>query len=167
MKTPPRTAQIIEGIAPLVEQAGLNLWGVELMGQPGGQVLRIYVEAQDGVTIDQCAALSRDISLFLDVEEDLIPGKYTFEVSSPGMERPFFSTEQIRPYVGKHIDVRLSEPIEGRKNFKGLLEKAGENEISVIIDDIPHELPWAQVARAKLVVSDWAAAAKKKKKKKK
>lgn len=165
MKPSPRTAAIIEGIAPLVEQSGLDMWGVELLGEPGGQVLRVYVESANGVNIDQCASLSRDISLFLDVEEDLIRGKFNLEVSSPGMERPFFSLEQIRPYVGQHVDARLHNAIDGRKNFKGKLESVGEDAISVLTDDTPNQLPWDEVARVKLVISDWGAVAKKKKKK--
>lgn len=112
-------------VEPLAHSLGLSLWGIETAF--GGQsVIRIYVEGDNGVTIDQCAELSRLLSLTLDVE-DILPGSYMLEVSSPGLERVFFTPQQLCTAAGKPVEVVFPHPnkeFSGRKKFRGLLELA-------------------------------------------
>ena len=144
-------------IAPLLDSMSLTLWGMEL--QTGGprSVLRIYVEGPDGVTIDECAKLSRHTGLALDVE-DIMPEAYTLEVSSPGLERPFFTPGQMEAYVGKPVEAVLKEPhteFIGRRKFGGSLTAVNGEEITLAVqtdtgcEDIT--IHWDDVKKAKLV----------------
>lgn len=110
-------------IEPLVNSLGFSLWGLKMATGKQRGVLKVFIESEDGVTVDQCAEVSRNLSVMLDVE-DPIPGRYSLEVSSPGIEREFFKADQMRPYVGQEVTVHLKDPDEGRKNFAGTLTKA-------------------------------------------
>ena len=143
---------------PLAASLGLDIWGVE--AQYGKRaVIRIYVEGQDGVDIDKCAELSRLLGLTLDVE-DIIPEAYVLEVSSPGLERMFFTPEQFGAYLGKTVEVALHSPVAaypGRKKLLGLLTDATGGTFSVVPLDAPEEDPrpasfvWEDIKKAKLV----------------
>jgi ribosome maturation factor RimP len=140
----------LEGlVAPLAEQHGLTLWGLELASGPGRSVLRIFVDTPEGVTVDQCAQLSRDLSVLLDVE-DPVPGRYSLEVSSPGLDRIFFRPEQMAAYVGQDVNLSLREPEAGRRTLRGtLLRVEGD---TVVLDESGVELAvdFAHVKRAQL-----------------
>jgi ribosome maturation factor RimP len=112
---------------PLAQSLGLSLWGVEVI-LAGRSTVRIFVESGDGVTIDQCAELSRLFGLALDVE-DILPGAYTLEVSSPGLERVFFTAGQLAGAVGRTVEITLLRPLSefpGRRRFRGILETVPE-----------------------------------------
>ena len=159
----PAHAAITALALPLVEAAGLELWGIELLGE-FRPVLRVYVEAAGGVTIEQCAVLSRQLGLALDVE-DVITSAYTLEVSSPGLSRPFFSPEQLKAHVGGFLDVTLHEPMPDfprRKKFYGRLEEVSGDIFALRLDDAPEggdpaadvtlaRISWDNVRRAHLV----------------
>lgn len=160
--------QITNIAAPLAASLGLALWGVEYL--PGGRgVLRVFVEdaayaggaapgpadaeltdadllPPQGVTIDQCAHLSRLLGLALDVE-DIVPGAYVLEVSSPGLERTFFSASQLAGALGTVVDLAFADPPAdhpGRRKFRGLLEKADpETGFALRLEDValPGETP--------------------------
>lgn len=107
---------------PLAASLNLSLWGIELV-LGGRSAVRVYVEAENGVTVDQCAELSRLLSLALDVE-DAVPGAYVLEVSSPGLERIFFTAEQLAGALGRTVEITLYAPaaeFPGRRRFRGLL----------------------------------------------
>ena len=151
-------------VLPLVESLGLTLWGMEYAAAGRRSVLRIYVDVPGsganapgqslGVDVNQCATVSRHVALALEVE-DLIPGSYTLEVSSPGIERPFFEPGQLPPYVGRELDLTLRGPRPGpfpdRSRFKGVLLRAGEQELVLSVEE--HEVPvsWDNVKKARLV----------------
>ena len=140
----------LEGlIAPLAEQHGLTLWGLEFASGPGRGVLRIFVDTPEGVTVDQCARLSRDLSVLLDVE-DPIPGRYSLEVSSPGLDRTFFRPEQMAAYLGQEVTLALREPEEGRRSLRGILLRVEGD--TVFLDESGAELAvdFAHVKRAQL-----------------
>jgi ribosome maturation factor RimP len=127
MTQSPLAAVLADLAAPLAASIGLELWGIELVF--GGRTLaRIFVDSENGVSIDQCAELSRLLGLSLDVE-DIIPGAYVLEVSSPGLERTFFTGSQLACAVGLKVEIILHQPQDawpGRKKFRGLLWKAPE-----------------------------------------
>jgi len=126
--------QIAELIAPTVEALGLELWGIELQQQGKYSLLRIYIEnREDGVGIEDCEKVSRQVSALLDVE-DPISGEYTLEVSSPGMDRPLFSAEQFGLYVGETVNIRLRTAMQGRRKFKGVIERVNEGVVDLLVD---------------------------------
>jgi ribosome maturation factor RimP len=139
-----------ELIEPTAQSMGLRLWGLEVPAALKGGVLRVYIDSDEGVTIDQCAELSRHLNLILDME-DMIPGPYTLEVSSPGLERPFFTLDQLGPYAGRTISVKLKEPLQGSRKWRGRLEEVSEGSITLQTQSQRVEIPWDQVHKANLV----------------
>lgn len=147
--------------APLAEPLGLSIWGLEIVGA-GRPVVRIYVEGENGCDIDDCAELSRLLGLSLDVE-DIMPGAYSLEISSPGLERSFFRPEQLEKYMGETIRLTLTSPKPawpGRKKFQGRLLSVNGSEISLALEDAPLEgssedarltATWADIQQARLV----------------
>ena len=97
-------------------------------------LLRIYVDSANGVNLDECAKVSRQISAVLDVE-DPIQGHYYLEVSSPGIDRPLFTIDQCQGYLGKPVAIRLRVPKAGRRNFTGTLVQVENEQISLQLDD--------------------------------
>ena len=143
-------SKTLEGlVAPLAAQHGLALWGIEFVSGPGRGVVRIYVDTPEGVTVDQCARLSRDLSVLLDVE-DPIPGRYSLEVSSPGLDRIFFRPEQMAAYLGQEVSLSLREPADGRRTLRGVLLRVEGD--AVVLDESGAELAveFAHVKRAQL-----------------
>ncbi len=135
---------------PAVEALGCELWGVELQFGKKQQLLRVYIDKPDGVNVEDCARVSRQLSINLDVE-DAIAGEYRLEVSSPGMDRPLFHLSQYQRYVGHRVQIRLQMAFEGRKNFKGILRAIENDELIVQVDDTEYVLPFELVDRARLV----------------
>ena len=137
-------------LAPVVEGEGLLLWGLEY--HPGSKpvVLRIYIDADEGVTVDDCARVSEQVSAVLEVEE-AIRGNFTLEVSSPGIERPLFTPEQFRRYVGHPVKVRLAWPEHGRRNYRGVLLGVDDMMIEVEVDGMAYELPLAAIHNARVL----------------
>lgn len=137
--------KLTELVAPCLASMGLVLWGVEL-GQSGRrQVARLFLDLapdtprtpqRQGVTVDECASVSRRLSALLDVE-DLFSGSYVLEVSSPGLGRRFFAARQLPDYVGREIEVRLVSPRDGRKRFRGLLTAADGDRLTMTADPGP------------------------------
>lgn len=144
-------ALVSDLIRPTVTALGLELWGVEHVVQGRFSVLRVYIDkGGDGVTIDDCEKVSRQISGIFDVE-DPIAGEYTLEVSSPGMDRPLFELGQFERYVGSVVTVRLRSPLEGRRKFKGVIQKVEVDAIRLLVDDKEFVLPASAIDKANLV----------------
>ncbi len=129
---------------------GYELWGYEYRVYGESALLRIFIDAETGITVEDCARVSLQLGAALDVE-DLIPVAYMLEVSSPGADRVLFTPEQYQRYVGDKLKVRTHIPIESRRNFVGILQAAEENSFSVQLDDQLYEIPYDAVDRARLV----------------
>lgn len=112
--------QLEEMIGPVVVAMGYELWGVEHLSQGKHTVLKIYIDKEEGIDVEDCAAVSRQVSSLLDVEEP-ISGKYTLEVSSPGMDRRLFTLAQFEAFRGSQVRMNLRRSFEGRRKYKGLL----------------------------------------------
>jgi ribosome maturation factor RimP len=125
-----REHQIERLLTPTVEALGCELWGLELMSQGKRSRLRIYIERPEGVGVEDCERVSREVSDLLDVE-DVMPSAYTLEVSSPGMDRILFKPEHYRANVGATVDVRLNFPFDGRKHIVGMLAGIDDDEVFV------------------------------------
>ncbi len=124
----------LEGIVrPVVESLGFELWGMEFLSGGRGGLLRVFIESPQGISISHCKEVSKHLDVVLDVE-DPIPGPYTLEVSSPGMERRFFHIHQLPPYLGKMMALRTREAVEGRKRWRGRLCAVREEVEELVLD---------------------------------
>ena len=115
---------------PVVERNGCTLWDVEYVKEAGEWFLRLYIDKEGGVSIDDCEAVSRPVSDLLD-EADPIQGSYTFEVSSAGLERALKKPEHFAACMGQAVDVKLYRPVDGRKEFTGTLEGFEDGTLTV------------------------------------
>lgn len=137
-------------IQPTVESLGFELWGVDYLAQGKHSRLTVFIDGENGVNVDDCATVSRQISALLDVE-DPISGHYNLEVSSPGMDRPLYTLEQFERYVGHLVSVRLREPFEGRRKFQGALTGVEDDEVILRVDNEEFAFPIESVERAQVV----------------
>jgi ribosome maturation factor RimP len=129
---------------------GYELVGVEYGGGPGNGRLRVYIDCEEGVTLDDCAAVSEQLSAALDVD-DPIPDAYALEVSSPGVDRPLFERAHFERFRGSRVFVRLAVAQEGRKRFKGELIGVEDDLVVVDVDGRTWKLPLAGVEQAHVV----------------
>ena len=139
-----------EMFEPLVQSLDCQLWGIDYLSQGKHTTLRVYIDKEDGVTVDDCAAISHQISGVLDVE-DPINGEYTLEVSSPGMDRPLFTLEQFSAYAGSKVQIKLRVPFDGRRNFKGILNGTEGEDILLIVEEEEFLLPIDLIDRAQVI----------------
>jgi ribosome maturation factor RimP len=145
------SAKLQEITRGVVEPMGYELVGVEyLSGYQGGNLLRVYIDHENGINVDDCAAVSHQLSGVLDVEDPL-PGQYSLEVSSPGMDRPIFDAEQFERHVGQKVNVKLDPSIGGRRKYKGLLLGLEDDHILVEVDGEVYPLYLDQIQEARLV----------------
>jgi len=124
---------IQELIRPICSAMGVDIWGVHTSFSGRRGLVRIYIDTPQGVTLEQCTQLSREAGNLLDVE-DILHGSYTLEVSSPGLDRTFFTPEQMRDYLGREIRIMFSRPVEGRKKFTGILKSVSEEQIRIELE---------------------------------
>jgi ribosome maturation factor RimP len=136
-------------LQPVVEDLGYALWELEYTSGRGSAVLRLYIDSAEGITVEDCERVSRAVSERLDADDPL-PGQYTLEVSSPGIDRPLRTAAHFAPYVGEAVFVELAQPVEGRRRFKGPLVAAGAGTIEVEVDGRRFALPIEGIRRAHL-----------------
>jgi ribosome maturation factor RimP len=136
-------------IEPSVEALGFELWGLELIAQGRFSTLRIYIESAKGITVDDCAEVSHQVSGILDVE-DPITNQYTLEVSSPGVDRPLFKQAHYEQHIGQFMRVRLHSPFDGRRKFAGVLMGLEADEIVLLVDQEEYLLPIDAIDKAAL-----------------
>ncbi len=141
---------LVDLVRPEVESLGFTFWGLTSPSAGSKRVIRIYIDGPDGVSIDNCAEVSRQVGLVLEVE-DIVSGAFTLEVSSPGLERKFFTLEQLGEYVGRTIEVKLAIPVNNRRNFKGALKELSPAGFVLAMGDEDTTLDWDAVKEAKLV----------------
>ena len=146
-------AEVLQKIVePVVKALGFQLWGIEYLGQGRHTLLRIYIDKEGGINIEDCAEASRHISSILDVE-DPISSEYRLEVSSHGLDRILFTQDQLNAHIGDVIKVRLTESFAGRRNFSGKLKNIVDDEIVLIVGDEEFTIPYELIEKAN-VVSD-------------
>lgn len=137
-------------LRPVVTGMGYALWGLEYRVQGRSALLRLFIDAPQGVTLDDCAAVSDQVSGVLDVE-DPIPVPYRLEVSSPGLDRLLFEPAHYERYQGEEVRVRTAWPVEGQRNFRGVIRSVGEDSVELEVDGRRVCLPLEAVTRARLV----------------
>jgi ribosome maturation factor RimP len=136
-------------LQPTVEAMGFELWGMEHLSQGRHSLLRLYIDAANGVTAENCAEVSRQIGGVMDVE-DPITGEYTLEVSSPGIDRLLFRLDQYLAYVGEWVELRLRVPFEGRRKFNGTLKGIEGEDVIVQVDNHEFLLPHGAIDKAQV-----------------
>lgn len=144
------SAQVVKVVEPVVTGLGYELLGAEFGQAENGQTLRVYIDKPEGVVMDDCAAVSRQLNAVLDVE-DTIKSAYLLEVSSPGVDRPLFTEEHFAAQIGEQVKVKMTEAVNGRRNFKGQLVAVKNAHAVVEVDGIDYELPVDDVEQANLI----------------
>jgi ribosome maturation factor RimP len=137
-------------VQPVVESLDFEFVGLEYTSNPKNPVLIIYIDHENGIAVENCAAVSREVAAILDVK-DPIAGHYTLEVSSPGLDRPLFTEEQYASFAGQQAQLTLYAPEEGRRRFKGVILGAEKGQVSIEQDGVPVVLEFSNIAKARLV----------------
>lgn len=166
-----KAAEITQLLAPTVASLGVELMGIEYLPSPGGAVVRLYIDvpadelaavdeaATDdlprAVSIEDCEAVSREVSAQLDVE-DPISGNYTLEVSSPGIDRPLFTLAHFSRFAGETAKVTLRLPQDGRRRLTGLIARVDGEGVTFLVDGAEFPVALDNIDKARLV-PDWAA----------
>jgi len=134
-----------------VEAMGYELVGVELFRKgKSGMAVRIYIDHADGINLDDCGAVSHQVSGVLDVE-DPIPDNYDLEVSSPGLDRPLFELEHFDRFCGSRARLKLLVQVAGRRKLEGILEGTEGDTVLLNEADVVHRVPFMQIDTARLV----------------
>ncbi len=143
----PVTQEVMALIEPVLQEMQVELVDVEYVTQQGRWVLRVYIDREGGVTLDDCAQVSREIGDLIDVSE-IIRNEYVLEVSSPGLNRPLRRERDFAWAVGKKIKVKVRQALEGRKNFTGRLEAFKDGMLFLSMDTGQAVIPLADVEKA-------------------
>jgi ribosome maturation factor RimP len=146
--------RIDELISPTVEDLGFELIRIDLSGQ-NNLCLQIMAEPLDGrgMTVEDCAKISRAVSAVLDVE-DPIKDAFTLEVSSPGLDRPLVKLRDFERFAGYEAKIELTHALDGQRRFRGQLLGIAEDKVRVLAGDEEKQLPHADILRSKLVITD-------------
>lgn len=138
-----------------VEADGLSIVQIRMTDGKKRKTLQIFLECQDGagITVDQCSRASRTISALLDVE-DIIPGEYNLEVSSPGIDRPLKTKQDFERYSGFEAKLETSMPINGRRRYAGPIMTVSDDEVGIQVDGETHQVPLELISNAKLKLTD-------------
>jgi ribosome maturation factor RimP len=144
-------AKLLNLIEPVVTGLGYELVGVEHLSQGHHSLLRIYIDNPNGgVTVDDCEKVSRQVSTVFDVE-DPIAGRYSLEVSSPGLDRLLFKVQDFERFVGREIKVQLATPVAGRRKMTAKLLGIAEGVITVEFEGETMQFSFDDVEKARLV----------------
>jgi ribosome maturation factor RimP len=142
---------LLKLLEPVVEGLGYECVGIEFNAHPKNGLLRIYIDSDKGITVEDCSRVSHQVSGVLDVE-DPINGEYNLEVSSPGADRPFFKLDQFRKHLGETIMVTLFSPINQRRKITGQIKEVQDDGIIVLDDGEQNYLiPLKAMSKARLV----------------
>jgi len=136
---------------PVIESMGYELVGIEFQGSTQHGTLRVYIDHEKGIGVDDCATISHQISAILDVEEP-IQQAYDLEVSSPGIDRPLFKAGDYEQFSGRSAKIKMAVPLNGRRNFKGVLQGVIDSRrVQIMVDNEGYELPISDIAKANLI----------------
>ena len=142
--------EIRELLQEPVAALGYRLWGVECAGAGRRMLLRVYIDADSGITLADCERASSAISGVLDVE-DPVRGSYDLEVSSPGTDRRLFTLEQYRSYLGRDVDIRLRSGMDGRRRVRGSIRDVSGNSVVIMSEGAEIQVAEVDIEKARLV----------------
>jgi ribosome maturation factor RimP len=141
---------LLRQLEPIVETLGYELVDLEFVPQGRDSVLRMYIDQVKGIGLEDCATVSKAVGSLLE-ESDPIPGHYSLEVSSPGLDRVLRKRAHYDRYVGSRVHVQLVSPMDGRRRFTGALRTVGEAEVTVEVDGKTFRLPFRLIQKTRLV----------------
>ena len=144
------SAKLNNLLQPLVEDLGYEFIGLEHNRNPKNAVLVIYIDHEEGIAVEDCEKVSREVAALLDVE-DPIPGHFDLQVSSPGLDRPLFTAAHYEQFAGETAQVNCFAPVDGRRKFKGPIVSATQDAVTLNQDGTEVILELANVAKARLV----------------
>ncbi|PHM66868.1 hypothetical protein Xsto_00892 [Xenorhabdus stockiae] len=136
-------------ISAPVEALGYELVGLEFI-RARVSTLRVYIDSEEGITVDDCADVSHQVSAVLDVE-DPIPGLYNLEISSPGLDRPLFKAEHYQRFMGEEISLMLRMAMQNRRKWQGIIKAVDGEMITVTVDGKDEVFALSNIQKANLV----------------
>lgn len=134
----------------LVEDLGYEFVGLEQSSNPKNPVLVIYIDTPDGIAVEDCEKVSREVAALLDVE-DLISGHFNLEVSSPGLDRPLFTLEHFEQFIGELVKITVYAPLDGRRKFRGQILGTDQEQVRMDQDGVEVTLDLSNITKARLV----------------
>jgi len=143
-------SQLWELFEPVVQGLGYELVEIEYLPNPKYGVLRLYIDSENGIQLDDCTAVSHQVSALIDVEDPL-PGKFNLEISSPGLDRPLRKLEDFEKFTGETVKIKTSMALAGQRNFKGQLVAVENDELVLECDNKQLRVPHAAIDKARLV----------------
>ena len=144
------SAKLTGLLRPLIEELGYELVGLEQSSNPKNPALVVYIDRPEGIAIEDCERVSREVAALLDVE-DPISGHYNLEVSSPGLDRPLFTADHYRQFVGEEARVTMYAPVDGRRKFRGEILGCDDESVRLRQDGEEVVLDISNIAKARLV----------------
>jgi len=141
--------KLSELLAPIVEEIGYRFWGLEYQVRKADALLRVYIDHENGISVDDCATVSHEISGILDVEEPITMA-YILEVSSPGMDRILFSAQQFSEFLGENVKIKLNQMVDGRRKIKGNISSVDGEKITINSDQEEINIEFDKIMRARL-----------------
>ena len=147
-----KTQQLENLLEPVVSSMGYEFVGLEFISQGRHSILRIYIDSENGVGVDDCANVSRQLSAVLDVE-DPIASEYSLEISSPGLNRPLFKLSQYEQFIGEEVKFKTIRPQleNGQRKFKGTITAVENNNVVFDIDNEVLSVPFTDIDKANIV----------------
>lgn len=142
--------QLTEMLEAPVAASGYELVGLEFVRAGEFSTLRIYIDHENGITVDACAEVSHQVSAVLDVE-DPITVAYNLEVSSPGLERPLFKAAHYKQFIGHEVSIVLKMAVANRRKWKGIIDAVDGETVSVIVDGQAQDFALSNIAKANLI----------------
>ena len=133
-----------------IERLGCKVWGLELFGRRSNQTLRIFIDKNEGISVEDCEKISKHVSKVLDTENDFSQN-YMLEVSSPGLDRKFFYNEQYKDYINESLKVTFFDT-QNKKTIKGRLEEADETSIKLELKDGTRQIAFSSIIQANLII---------------
>ena len=144
------TEYIKEVLEDDIERLGCKVWGLELFGRRSNQTLRIFIDKNEGISVEDCEKISKHVSKVLDTENDFSQN-YMLEVSSPGLDRKFFYNEQYKDYINESLKVTFFDR-QNKKTITGRLETADETSIKLELKDGTRQIAFSSIIQANLII---------------
>jgi len=141
--------KLSELISPIVEDLGYRFWGLEYQVRKVDALLRIYIDHENGISVDDCAIVSHEVAGILDVEEPITMA-YILEVSSPGMDRILFSANQFSEFIGQDVKIKLNQMVDKRRKIKGKIASVEGEKITIESEQEPITIAFDQIMRARI-----------------
>lgn len=141
---------MVELLQPVVTAMGYELWGIEQLPDGKATLVRVYIEHESGINLEDCTAVSRQVAGVLDVE-DPITGAYRLEISSPGLDRPLFTLEHFSRFIGQHARVHLRQKLQNRKRISGKISRIEDDKVTIDSEGIEYTISAGLIEKANLL----------------